>query len=182
MKNNKKEENKKKIINGKRKKNSYDNFFIQQQPIKKRKLSLRTKKTAADLLNLISVEDCKELYENELKKYSRKASNSECIFSTRVTYVGEYPRLQIPKAKVPSKYLSLGKGSWKVGVHQLAYRALGYILSPYEDNIDVTHTCGNGRKNSKDDVDKGFIFYINNIFNIKYNRMYFTGTFKKWNS
>jgi len=63
-------------------------------PIKKRKLSETTKKTADELLNLIPIEVALELYNEQLSKATKKG---KCHISHLTKFEGQYPRIQIPK-------------------------------------------------------------------------------------
>lgn len=105
----------------------------------------------ADLLNALSVEDAKSLYEAELKQYANVQDPSTgCISSTRSISAG-YPVVQIPKRLWPPAFREITeeKGQYKVMVHQLAYRATGKKVPNYAAGIDIIHTCGNGKMNTK---------------------------------
>lgn len=119
-----------------------------------RKLGSHAKKQSYQLLNTIPVPKALKLYKKEIENYSKKLKNDPfCLVSTRVTKDKQYPRIQIPESmiiKYCNCFYRYGKGSWKVNVSHLAWRAMGNLLLPYTDGYDIVHTCHNGSvKDSK---------------------------------
>lgn len=120
-----------------------------------RKPSNTTKLAARSLLNSMTPEECKQLYDTEVLNRSRPDKKRGCIMSTRAVgpKAGGYPRLQIPYHLVPPEFADKcndgSKGQLKVFLHQLAWRATGHLLPSYESNHDLAHICGQGRRTSR---------------------------------
>lgn len=114
-----------------------------------------------ELLNALSITQAQQLYAIEISMYSKSVAG--CILSTRAKQHGGYPRVQLPRPFVPEEFIDKEKswneqkGRFKVGVHQLAFRAAGHQVPDYSANCDLMHRCGKGKALIKNDPTRGCI-------------------------
>ena len=113
---------------------------------KTRKFTMNTRLPAKTLLDMIPAQVALGLYV-DLLEIRVPFGDKGCFKSEKHKLtIGHYPRIQIPNAIANAAgFESVPKGQLKVGLHQLAYRAKGLQLPDYEANVDIGHTCGNGK-------------------------------------
>jgi hypothetical protein len=104
---------------------------------------------SAALVNSLSSVQAMRIVEDELARFSKKVDG--CIVSTRSLAKGQYPRRGI-KGELPNKFKTVPKSQCKVEVTHLILRAHGRTIPDYADNIDVVHTCHNGKAKSNGDL------------------------------
>jgi len=121
---------------------------------------------SAALVNALSVSEAKLIVKNELAKFSTEING--CTVSTRVLKKGAYPRKGIKKW-LPKQFQTLPKSQCKVEVTHLVWRANGKQVPNYHDNMDVIHTCHNGK--AKYDGDQVCITYSHLGISSHHNNM-----------
>lgn len=115
----------------------------QKKKTTQRKMPKHTDVVSATVLNAMTVEKARTIYDSLASKAVRVGS---CLFPSLLLQHGEYPRKTLNLDDLEGIDVERKKGQKiRVSYHQIGWRAMGNKLPDYTASVDIGHLCRRGQ-------------------------------------